>query len=259
MMTPAERQEFIRIARRLTEEGAFLCPHEAGYGLMVKRNKWQKPIMRVAKDKIAAFVRDELITNIKAKHNHFKMTQAGRAHYRRYLNQTDPYRAQHQKIETDEAGISRNMSETPLSWLKARAGKGGGIKFSDAEFKAGEYLRRDYEISRMSKRLCVDWSRPIAGTGSNKSVRQTDLPDMVLDASRRFTKALETVGPDLADILVPICCELVGLETVEKNMQWPRRSAKLVLKFALSRLATYYGLQPPRKVSVSERIRSTIA
>ena len=69
----------------------------------------------------------------------------------------------------------------------------------------------------------------------------SDLPDRVLDASRRVEKALEHIGSDLNDILRLICLDMVGLERAEKKLGWPRRSGKLVLKIALNRLQKFYA------------------
>ena len=51
------------------------------------------------------------------------------------------------------------------------------------------------------------------------------------------------VGPGLDDILLRVCCLSWGLEAAERELNWPRRSARLVLRIALERLAAHYGLK----------------
>ena len=50
------------------------------------------------------------------------------------------------------------------------------------------------------------------------------------------------MGPELAGVLVEVCCYLNGIEAAEKKFGWPRRSGKTVLQIALSTLARHYGL-----------------
>ena len=61
-------------------------------------------------------------------------------------------------------------------------------------------------------------------------------------ARDRVTKALDSLGPGLADVALRVCCFLEGLEACERRMGWSARSGKVVLKIALQRLADHYGL-----------------
>lgn len=47
------------------------------------------------------------------------------------------------------------------------------------------------------------------------------LRDEVLAAKERVMRALMAVGPELAAVLVDICCERKGLEEAEKANGWP--------------------------------------
>jgi hypothetical protein len=150
-----------------------------------------------------------------------------------------------QVLETKLVGVAEgeavyatvNVAESPLAWLRSRA---GGHALTQTEFEAGERLRDDYTIAGMAPRVTADWSRPLVDRQSGNG-RET-LSLSALAARDRVRKALTSVGPGLSDVLLSVCCFLHGLEESEKRLQWPRRSAKLVLKFALQRLAEHYGL-----------------
>jgi hypothetical protein len=63
------------------------------------------------------------------------------------------------------------------------------------------------------------------------------------------------VGPELAGILVEVCCHDVGLETAGRTQGWPQRAAKVVLQLALTRLARHYGLLAPQPRPGDHRLR----
>jgi hypothetical protein len=110
--------------------------------------------------------------------------------------------------------------------------------------EAGERLRADYWFAHLSPRVTANWSalapsdRSRRGSPSNAAA----LRDEVIAAKERVMRALNAVGPEVAGVLVDICCELKGLEEAEKANGWPQRAGKVVLPIALTRLARHYGL-----------------
>ena len=67
------------------------------------------------------------------------------------------------------------------------------------------------------------------------------MTDFAIDNRAYVEKAVASLGPELSGIALDICCFLKGLELVERERRWPPRSAKLMLKTALSILARHYG------------------
>jgi hypothetical protein len=66
--------------------------------------------------------------------------------------------------------------------------------------------------------------------------------DLVIAAKERVNLALDSVGPEFSGLLLDVCCFLKGLETVERERGWPRRTSKVVLGLALDRLARHYNI-----------------
>ena len=131
-----------------------------------------------------------------------------------------------------------NEDETPLTRLATRRGKTGEPFLSPAEAMAGDRIRADFTRGQMTPSIGQRWD---AMPRAPRHGGSHDLSDTAIDARQRVSKACEFVGPELSGLLLDVCCFLKGLETVERERQWPARSAKLLLKTGLAMLARHYG------------------
>lgn len=139
------------------------------------------------------------------------------------------------------SGPGFNAEESPLARLALRRGKGGEPFLAEAEALAGERLRADFTRAGLTPGVTQRWEETVRGGGGGAGGGR-DLSDMAIDAKARVNAAVTAVGPELSGIVLDVCCFLKGLETVERERQWPARSAKLLLKAGLGALARHYGL-----------------
>lgn len=146
--------------------------------------------------------------------------------------------------QADMAG--HNPDESPLAWLRRRKGRDGEPLIGDEEFRAGERLRADFWYAGMSPRVTSSWSGGVTGGGRRTAPGcGVELRDEVIAAQTRVRRALAAVGPELANLLIDVCCHLKGIEEAERQAGWPQRSGKVVLRVALAALARHYGLIAP--------------
>lgn len=130
--------------------------------------------------------------------------------------------------------VTVNLAESPLTWLHAR-----GL-LSDAQYAAGECLRRDYERAQLSGGVTMRWD-PVRAKGSAGD-RLLNESERRVAARARFDGAVAAAGPGLSDILWRVVCAGETLPHAERALAWPVRSGKLVLRIALDRVAGYYRI-----------------
>jgi Domain of unknown function (DUF6456) len=145
-------------------------------------------------------------------------------------------------IGTSQPGI--NLDESPLAWLARRKDKDGKPMLSEFELAAGEKLRADFWFAQMTPNVTANWSMLKSEGGGRRGSPDhgAELADHVIAAQERVRLALKAAGPDLAGLLIDVCCFLKGLEVIERSCRWPQRSGKIVLQIALRQLARHYGL-----------------
>lgn len=130
--------------------------------------------------------------------------------------------------------VTVNLAESPLCWLRSRGHVDG------RQFEAGERLRADYETASLGPRVTMRWD---ASPRAYRSAGEVDDPTVAqIAARRRFHAAVDSAGPGLSDVLWRVVCAGEGLVPAEKALGWPSRAGKLVLGFALDRVADHYRL-----------------
>lgn len=142
-----------------------------------------------------------------------------------------------EKVDRPARSVTINMAESPLGWLFSR----GFV--SQRQFDAGERLRADWERSQLAPRVTMNWQASPILRGRGGSAPQPDLTGAQIDARRRFDAAVSAAGPGLADILWRVVCAGEGMRDAESALGWPARAGKLVLTFALDRVADHYRVR----------------
>ncbi|MEM8799891.1 MAG: DUF6456 domain-containing protein [Pseudomonadota bacterium] len=165
----------------------------------------------------------------------------------------DPFQEQHRDMQmvrkpaSSDEKVRQNLAESPLRWLATRKGPSGRPFISPEQLSAGERLHADYVLSGLSPNVTQSWS----ATGRvdvSRSERGLNASERSVAARARMQKALEMLGEDLSRIAWSVCCLEQGLTDAEGALGWPKRSAKLVLRIALDRLADHYGTRAGARI-----------
>jgi hypothetical protein len=143
---------------------------------------------------------------------------------------------------------------TPLLWLYSRKDRSGKRGISDVEFAAGERLRAELTFAGLSPRVTMDWQG--LGVIDGSASFGLNPTEATIAARQRVRQALLAVGSECAGVLTDLCGFLKGLEQIEQERNWPRRSAKIVVQMALAALARHYGLQAEARGPASGRSRT---
>ena len=128
--------------------------------------------------------------------------------------------------------VTVNLAESPLTWLHARG------HLSDCQFAAGERLRADWERAQLAPSVTMRWDA-VRVRGGERGLTEGERQ---IAAKARFDGAVEAAGPGLADVLWRVVCAGETLPAAERALTWPARSGKLVLRFALDRVAAFYRI-----------------
>jgi hypothetical protein len=218
---------------------AFVIVRRGGAGVTLAAGRFPlAAAARLARHDLAHWESEERV---------LKATAAGLSHATRRTSSSDtPFLDQHlvtgtATVETPSgpAQVRVDLDESPLDWLRRRRGRDGNPLIDDASFKAGERLRADITLAGLLPGVTARFD--MARTGGPPAPGAAT--ERMVAARQRLRHALEAVGADFSDLLMDLCGFLKGLELIERERGWPPRSAKVVVRLALARLAEHYGLE----------------
>jgi len=118
---------------------------------------------------------------------------------------------------------------------------------SDEPFLAAHHLEAARRLAglfnraRLAQRVTMSYDGARTGNGRNRPV-QGDLADSAIEARRMLDGLARRMPADCWNMLTDICGFDKGLQQIEQERCWPRRSAKLVLRIGLEQLADIMGL-----------------
>ncbi len=179
------------------------------------------------------------------------ITSAARAFMRRALIEgEEAFGDQHRDIckltlgEGKTRKIVRvNMAESPLGSLARLKDRDGTPWFSNEAIEAGERLAKDFHHAGLQPRVTASWQPRLQQKAKGSAGHQAEFSEGVMAARLRVAKAAQSLGPELCGVVLDVCCFMKGLELVERERQWPTRSAKLMLRTGLLALHRHYHLK----------------
>ncbi len=177
------------------------------------------------------------------KGNIFPTKEAKKWLIRKLSYASEQFSKQHQIIITERNGIKKNLAESPISKLTIFKDKKNPF-LKPHHIEAAKKFALLFEKSQLRARTTINYFASPKGKEKYSNFTTAELSDMAIDARRKIEQLLNGMPDECASVIIDICGLEKGLQIVESEKGWPRRSAKLVLRIGLEQLAQKFGLTP---------------
>lgn len=107
---------------------------------------------------------------------------------------------------------------------------------------AAETLEQLIRRAQLAPRVTMSYDLARIGATGGNAVETAS--ESAADARLRLSRLASQLPPDCWGVLFDVCGLGKGLQLIETERRWPRRSAKLVLRIGLEQLASQFGLGP---------------
>ncbi len=151
---------------------------------------------------------------------------------------------QHSDIRNVQGSLMRlNINEGPL--LRLSYSRNGRPPFLQSHhLLAAKKIETLVARTQMLQRTTMSYDPTRIGQGNKSSGLGPDLGDNALDARRKLQNCLDRLPLDCAGVVMDVCGFQKGLQLIETERKWPRRSAKLILRVGLEQLCAFFEFAP---------------
>ena len=149
-------------------------------------------------------------------------------------------------MSTDQLGLLR---------LAATRDSDGSCFLEKHHVAAGERLAALVERARLAARLTMSYDAQRVGGRHGAANGVAEMTDSAAHARQQLNDLAKSLPADCWGVLFDVCGLGKGLQVIETERRWPRRSAKLVLRIGLDQLADRFGLLPHQAGSHGGRTR----
>jgi hypothetical protein len=108
---------------------------------------------------------------------------------------------------------------------------------------AAERLEQLIRRAQLAPRVTMSYNPAAVGGGGRSANGVETASQGAADARLRLSRLAALLPADCWGVLFDVCGLGKGLQVVETERRWPRRSAKLVLRIGLDQLASQFGLR----------------
>ncbi|HEY8577662.1 MAG TPA: DUF6456 domain-containing protein [Devosia sp.] len=138
-------------------------------------------------------------------------------------------------LQSDDAVVSRLSSRSA----------GGEEAFLGAHHRAAaDRLERMIARAQLMPRVTMSYDPARVGGRRNAGNGVETASDTAAEARQKLSILAGRLPRDCWGVLIDVIGLGKGLQMVETERRWPRRSAKLVLRIGLDQLANLFGLSP---------------
>jgi len=152
------------------------------------------------------------------------------------------YADQHRVLSASTNAPTINLNESPVARLATGSGRSRDPFLAPHHTEAARRLHNLFEKAQLRRAVTLSYDENRTGSGGSRAPATTDISDMAVDARRQLDRVRQVLPRDCAIAVYDVCCLEKGLQQVESEQGWPRRSAKLVLRIGLEQVAAHFGL-----------------